>query len=213
MATPSPAILYYVHDPMCSWCWGMRPEWLKLKQSLSTNIQLVTRVGGLAPDSDKAMAESLQQDIQSTWKHIQQVIPGTDFNFNFWDINTPRRSTYPACRAVITAREMADKENQMTYAIQQAYYLNAKNPSDSNTLIEAAGSIDLDTTEFESLLHSSQIQTAFETELEQVRSIGVYSFPSLVLQLGDQLHSIQLNYNSAQNMLRDIIQLLPQQAS
>ncbi|MFT6977114.1 MAG: putative protein-disulfide isomerase, partial [Shewanella psychromarinicola] len=19
--------LYYVHDPMCSWCWGYRPTW------------------------------------------------------------------------------------------------------------------------------------------------------------------------------------------
>ncbi|MBE8572891.1 DsbA family protein, partial [Vibrio sp. OPT46] len=26
--------LYYVHDPMCSWCWGYKPTLDKLKQQL-----------------------------------------------------------------------------------------------------------------------------------------------------------------------------------
>ena len=210
MTNISNATVFYVHDPMCSWCWGFRPQWLKLKQSLPASLSLQTRVGGLAPDSDAPMPEALQRDIQSAWRRIQQVIPGTRFNFDFWTQNTPRRSTYPACRAVITAREMADRADDMTYAIQQAYYLQAKNPSDADTLIEAARGIGLDGDEFARRLASDEIRLALQNELAEVRELGVYSFPSVVLQSAGELHNIKLDYLSANNMLRDIEQTLAQ---
>ena len=134
------ARLYYVHDPMCSWCWGFRPVWLELKQTLPEELQLLSLVGGLAADCDEPMPQALRDKLQATWRRIQQVIPGTGFNFDFWRDNTPRRSTYPACRAVIAARELADKADQMTHAIQQAYYLQARNPSDQETLVDTSGS-------------------------------------------------------------------------
>ncbi len=198
------ATLYYVHDPMCSWCWGFRTQLLKLKQLLPDDIQFTSLVGGLAADSNDPMPAGLQQDIQSAWRRIQQVIPGTQFNFDFWTQNTPRRSTYPACRAVITARQLADKADQMTYGIQQAYYLNAQNPSDLKTLLDVAVSIGLDSSEFEQLMLSSKVETALNTELELVRSIHVYSYPSLVLQLDAETCPVKLDYNSAQTSLLDI---------
>ncbi len=196
--------LFYVHDPMCSWCWGFRPVWQKLQQALPDSVQLISYVGGLAADSDEPMAEALQRDIQGAWRRIEQVIPGTRFNFDFWAQQTPRRSTYPACRSVITAREMADRADQMTHAIQQAYYLQAKNPSDLDTLVEAAASIGLDTDHFRRQIQSSEIEQALQAELATVRELGVYSFPSLVLQSGEALHNIQLDYNHANSMLAEI---------
>jgi putative protein-disulfide isomerase len=54
----------------------------------------------------------------------------------------PRRSTYAACRAVIAARRQnPGYEEKMILAIQQAYYLEARNPADSHTLIELASEI------------------------------------------------------------------------
>ncbi len=207
MTNSTSSTLHYVHDPMCSWCWGFREQWLKLKQMLPDDIQIVSRVGGLAVDCDEPMPDALQHDIQSAWKHIQQVIPGTQFNFDFWTLNTARRSTYPACRAVLAATHLARKGDQMTTGIQQAYYLNAKNPSDFNTLTDIADSIGLDTHEFEKLMLSDQINDMLHNELAQVRAIDVHSFPSLVLQTGLHHHSVQLDYNSAQNMLTEIITL------
>jgi len=211
MKNKSPAILYYVHDPMCSWCWGFRTEWLKLKQLLPENIQIVSKVGGLATDSDEPMPEALQQDIQSAWKHIQQAIPGTQFNFDFWTDNTPRRSTYPACRAVLAAEQLADQGEQMTFGIQQAYYLNAQNPSDLDTLTDVATSIGLEADAFKNIMLSDGIKNALHDELAQVRSIDVYSFPSLVIEIDSRHHPVQLDYNSAQNMLAEITALLSNQ--
>ena len=92
----------------------------------------------------------------------------------------------------------------MTYGIQQAYYLNAQNPSDLKTLLDVAVSIGLDSSEFEQLMLSSKVETALNTELELVRSIHVYSYPSLVLQLDAETCPVKLDYNSAQTSLLDI---------
>jgi putative protein-disulfide isomerase len=54
------------------------------------------------------------------------------------------RSTYPACRAVIAAKNQADKfELPMINIIQKAYYLQEKNPSKDETLIKLSISIGL----------------------------------------------------------------------
>ena len=71
------------------------------------------------------------------------------FNYDFWKKCRPRRSTYPACRAVIAARKQKNKfDMEMTLSIQKAYYLHARNPSDYETLIELAEEIGADKNKF-----------------------------------------------------------------
>ena len=86
------------------------------------------------------MAPQMREYLQQTWRRIQQRIPGSQFNFDFWTSCEPRRSTWPACRAVIAAREQgAENDERMTRAIQEAYYLRARNPSDEAVLVTLAG--------------------------------------------------------------------------
>ena len=113
------AILYYVYDPMCSWCWGYAPTWQQLKDELTQHIQIVYGVGGLAEDSSAIMPDEMQVFLQRTWQKISQQL-GTQFNYDFWQRCQPRRSTFPACRAVLVARA-SGKELEMLAAIQQAY--------------------------------------------------------------------------------------------
>jgi len=200
--------LYYVHDPMCSWCWAFRPTLTKLLAALPAHIKVQYLVGGLAPDSDEPMDEATQAMIQKHWRTIEKKVPSTKFNFDFWTNNTPRRSTYPACRAVLTAQAQgANKENKedaMILAIQQAYYLHAKNPSDDDTLIHCAKSIGLDTAQFQQDLHAKYTQQQLQHDIQQAQSMGVYSFPSLVLEENGQFKSIAIDYSNAFNVLKQL---------
>ena len=148
----SPVVLYYVHDPMCSWCWGFRPAWDALKQALPSNIEVVNVTGGLAKDSDVAMSLQLQEAIQGWWKDIESQL-GTEFNHDFWVLNTPRRSTFMSCRATIAASYQG-AEDGMVDAIQRAYYLRALNPSDIAVLAQLAAELSLDAVRFEADLLS-----------------------------------------------------------
>ena len=83
--------LFYVYDPMCSWCWGYAPTWQRLKSELASHVEVVYALGGLAPDSDDAMPQAMQKFLQQTWQKISQQL-GTEFNFDFWQQCQPRFS-------------------------------------------------------------------------------------------------------------------------
>ena len=155
------------------------------------------------------MAPELQQQLQKTWHHIQQQIPGTQFNFDFWSQCTPRRSTYPACRAVIATRfQNPALETSMILAIQHAYYLQAKNPSNTSTLIELATELGLDRPRFIADLNSAHTCSSLMSEIEQCRSMQLTSFPSLALKTNEKIWHIPVNYLSPNTMLNRIIDLV-----
>ncbi len=195
-------VLYYIHDPMCSWCWAFRPVWDEVQRRLPEAVSVTYLLGGLAPDSDVPMPESTQQEIQRHWKTIQQRVPGTRFNFDFWRVCTPRRSTYPACRAVIAAR----KQNPaaMICSIQDAYYLQARNPSDDDVLVDLAEYLGLDAEQFRRDLNTPETQQQLADEIHLSQSIGVQGFPSLILKKKKSLRAIQIDYNDAEMILQQI---------
>ncbi|MCG9647906.1 DsbA family protein [Vibrio brasiliensis] len=198
--------LYYVFDPMCSWCWGYKPVWQKITQALQDKIDIQYVVGGLAPDSDQPMPEEMQQQIASYWKKIEDFL-GTEFNYDFWSQNTPRRSTYPSCRAVMAARKQG-AEQSMLAAIQNAYYLQARNPSDNDVLIDLANDIGLDVARFEADLLSEDLNLQFMQELEFARSIGGNSFPSLFVATEQGVVELQVDYQSAETTIDQVEQIL-----
>lgn len=195
-------ILFYVYDPMCSWCWGYKNTWDKLEQALEPYVDIEYKVGGLARDSDMAMPISMQEFLQSTWEKISAQL-GTEFNHDFWKNCTPRRSTYPACRAVIIAREY-ELEKQMLEAIQNAYYLQAQNPSDNEVLVELAQSIEIDKVEFTKKLTSEKINNSLNEEINLIQTMPIQGFPSLVLGCKGQYYPIKINYIDFRETLEEI---------
>ena len=196
--------LFYIHDPMCSWCWGYRPTWQQLKNQLPREITVEYILGGLAPDSDDPMPQNLQNTIQGYWQRIHAEL-GTEFNFDFWTQCQPRRSTYPACRAVIAAK-MQDQEMAMIEAIQRAYYLRAMNPSDVSTLIKLAEEIGLNELKFSKDIASSETERELQRQIQFVQNSPCRGFPGLILNLNGQLISIEVDYLNAQNTLDKIAQ-------
>jgi len=200
--------LYYLHDPMCSWCYAFAPVWRQLKAALPPEIMVVRLLGGLAPDSDEPMPEAMRIRLQQTWHRIERSVPGTTFNHDFWQQCRPRRATYPACRAVIAARAQGTQYDEaMTAAIQRAYYREARNPSDNDTLIDLAMALGLDVAAFTAALNSAEVESELQREIARTRQLGVDSFPSLVLAVGDSRWPIAIDYRDSEPM-RDTIDFL-----
>jgi len=173
-------LLYLVVDPMCSWCWGFRSAWQSFVREIPSSVTIKFLMGGLAPDSDEPMDTNTKTYIQSAWRSVADR-SGATFNHQFWAVCQPRRSTYPACRAVITAGLQLNGSRERYYeALQRAYFLDARNPSDYETLIALAKETGLDPVQFQEDLDSSVVQQTFREELIQVRSLGVSGFPTVI---------------------------------
>ena len=197
-------ILWYVHDPMCSWCWGFKNTWKEVKDNLPNSVMVKNLVGGLAPDSDFPMPENTKQYLQSAWQKVAQTT-GATLNFEFWQKNIPRRSTYPACRAVIASSKQ-NAEEAMIEAIQHAYYLEAKNPSDLETLIACAEQIGLDLEKFQSDIANTDEE--FHEQMQKVQQLGTKGFPSLALETPNKLVHISINYTNPELILNQITKSL-----
>ena len=191
---------------MCSWCWAFKPTWDKVKEKLLDQIKVSYLLGGLAPDSSEPMPIETREYVKGNWKRIQEMIPDTRFNYDFWTSCEPKRSTYPACRAVICAKQQhPDFENLMIYGIQKSYYLEAQNPSNEDVLINIAKKLGLDINKFKIDLNSSQVNEILLDEIKLTKSMNINSIPSLVLQINDTLKAIDIDYLDANYIVKQII--------
>lgn len=203
------AELLYFHDPMCSWCWAFRPAFKALRAQLPADLTLRRVVGGLAPDNDQPMPEEMRTKVKGYWRTIQETVPGTRFNFAFWENCTPRRSTYNACRAVLAAAQLSSKhEDLMIEAIQQAYYLDARNPSDVDTLIDLAGKIGLDRERFSAEIASDAVEAQMREEVAFARRAPIHGFPSLIVRTESGLQPVDIDYRDAEPMRKQIDAIL-----
>ncbi|KZN39390.1 hypothetical protein N480_00745 [Pseudoalteromonas luteoviolacea S2607] len=168
----------YVMDPMCGWCFGFQPE---LEQFLShyPTAEINWVMGGLAPDTDQPMPEELKQTISAYWYEIEKKSQVT-FNHDYWQLNTPYRATYLACRAVIAAERLLENSAQnMVKAIQSAYYQQAKNPSLQETLVDCARSIEINGDEFLQALNAQETEDLLQQHLGITQQLRVSGFPAL----------------------------------
>ena len=209
----TPAELIVAHDPMCSWCWAFSRTLQSIEDALPEGIGSSLLLGGLAPDSDQPMPADMQSHLSGVWKQIEQHVPGTEFNHDFWTTCSPRRSTWPACRAMIAAlaqRPGADRE--MSRAIQQAYYLNARNPSDDETLVALAEDLGLDAERFATDLHSDETKAEHHRQRQICQQLGIQGYPSMVLVTeaadGKSAHRVALDHNSADVTLSHLNELM-----
>jgi len=201
------AALIYVSDPMCSWCWAFSPVYKAVKARYP-QLDHHLLLGGLAPDSDELMPEAQQRYIQGIWRNIEQST-GTAFNYDFWAQCQPRRSTYPACRAVMVAREQSKElAEQMLKAIQQAYYQQAQNPSDLTTLQSCARQIGMSDPYFTEQMQQLWKQKVLEEEVNFVQRLGVQGFPTLILKQEQQWLALPIDYKMPEQIYRAVDSIL-----
>ena len=190
--------LIYVHDPMCSWCWGFRETFIAFKQAYGAHFYIEKVVGGLAADSAEPMDTGLREQLEHTWRVVAQKT-GAQFNHDFWRQCTPRRSTYMSCRAVIIAGDF-DLYDAMIEAIQFGYYRHAQNPSEVTTLVQLASNLGMDSTDFENKLLSPETDERLQAQIRYARSIGGNHFPSLFVEQEERTTEIAVNYTSHQQL-------------
>ena len=186
---------------MCSWCWGFRAVRDQVRAALPDGTQVRYVMGGLAPDNAEPMDEDTRRFVQTAWKAVEETT-GASFNWEFWEACQPRRSTYPACRAVLVAESLRAGTGELIFdRIQEAYYCEARNPSDTATLVELGRELGLAGDEFERVLTSPEAQALLQADLDLRAELDVHSFPTLILDSGVERIVLTQGYADAEEVL------------
>lgn len=186
--------LLYVMDPMCSWCWGFAPVVEALAEQAAVDgvpLQIVT--GGLRRDQ-LAINAAARVRYLGYW---QAVNASTGQLFDF-ERGLPEGLVYdtePACRALVTARQLdAASAWTLLKLIQQAFYTEGADVTQASVLVQLAEQAGIPRIEFAEAFDSQAMQEATAADFTWVQDLGIAGFPTLLAERDGQLALLTNGY-------------------
>lgn len=209
MGQSQPAhVLVYVHDPMCSWCYGFGPTWEALKTRLPKDLPVVSILGGLAADSAEPMPIEMVEHLKATWERIAAIC-GVPFDLSYWNQTPPPpRTTFISCRAVIAAERIAGQGEAFGKRIQEAYYQEAQNVWDADVLTALAVQFGFREAAFVEALHAGETRQLHEEQMALAERLQVEGYPTLLFIADGEGYPIAIRHGDADAMATDILDLL-----
>jgi putative protein-disulfide isomerase len=187
-------ILWYVADPMCSWCWGFAPVIEQVQNSYRDRLKVELLLGGLRPGTKHLLPAAQRQEILGHWQAVHRAT-GQLFQFEGAMPEGFIYDTEPASRAVIVVSMLSPKAiSNFFRAVQFAFYVEQKNVTSAQVLAELAGSVGLETQQFLRAFESDAARDITQSHFHRARHLGVHGFPTLVGQQGTAYTQISGGY-------------------
>jgi len=193
--------LIFVVDPMCSWCWGFAPIIEELRRTLDDEYTFSLLLGGLRTKGEMPWNETSKEYLRGHWKQVSQRT-GQAFSDSLFEKEYFDYDTYPACKAVITVRELFGMQSAFVYlhTIQEAFYTRAEDITDEEILIDLLSSVTSNFRLFRTFFESDRAQLLMEHDFAKARSMGANAFPSVVV-IDEEGHMVcQKGYRSLLEM-------------
>ena len=177
MPIPSTQLIFVI-DPMCSWCWGFHPVIEKLRKDYSQQYTFSLVVGGLRTSGQMQWNEQSKTYLKQNWDAIQQTT-GQTFNPTLLNLAHFDYNTYPACKAIVTVRELWGESVAFEYltAIQSAFYTQSVDITSVDVLCSY---IPQDKEAFISFYQNDRAELLMQHDFSKARSMGANAFPSTV---------------------------------
>ncbi len=197
------ATLIYVGDPMCSWCYGFSPELAKVVDALKEKVNFELVCGGLRPYNTQTMAE-LKSFLTKHWEDVGER-SGQSFCFDILDSTSITYDTEPPSRATIVVRTLApEKEFSFYKQCHSLFYQENKNMHLAESYRGLLGSLGLSFDAFNAHFDSEEMKAKTKDDFLRARSLGVQSFPTMLLQHQHGTQQVAAGYAKAESILSRI---------
>ena len=171
--------LLYFTDPICSSCWGIEPQLRKLKQEYGQYFDIEYRMGGLLKSwseyggTDVNGPQSVAQHWEEASAYYQMPIDGDVWN------EDPLHSSYPPAIAFKAAQlQDSHKADHFLRRIKEMIFIEKKNITKPEYLVQAARDAGLDAGQFE-YDYEHKSEQLFKEDLSMTRAWGVRGFPTI----------------------------------
>lgn len=191
--------LIYIADPMCSWCYGFRPELSALLGRLG-DAELILIMGGLRAGNTQLMDDKLKATLRTHWQHVQEA-SGLPFSEAAMAHEGFIYDTEPACRAVVAVRESPPhRALDYFHAVQKAFYAEGRDVTQAAVLADVAVAQGLAREDFLAAWESTAISDTTRQDFSVTQRWGISGFPTLLMEHGGQLHAVTTGYARADDL-------------
>ncbi len=192
--------IIYVGDPMCSWCWGIAPELDELHRR-HPDLGFRVVVGGLRPGPG---AEPMTDAMASTLAHHWHQVAGRtgqSFDHRLLERRDWTYDTEPACKAVVTIRELEPGLAwPLFHRLQRAFYADGILLEDVGVLSGLVEELGGDSAAFAAAFATEAATKATWGDFSLARSWGVTGFPTVIAREGNRGSVIAAGYATADDM-------------
>lgn len=188
------AEIIYIGDPMCSWCWGIVPELQKLREKYADELGFSLILGGLRPGATHPMDEKMERYIGHHWDQVEAA-SGQPFKCDILKSRTFVYDTEPPSRAVVIVRDLAPEEEfDFFKSVQEAFYVKNRDTNEIETYLGLCDEYGIDREAFAQAWFSEEIQELTREDFQLAARMGVRSFPTTLLRIGQEIHLVALGY-------------------
>lgn len=204
--------LHYFQDTLCGWCYGFGPTIARISDEWSDHVDLVVYAGGMIT-ADNARAISEMADFIREARQRVEETTGVSFGDAFLHGLLTRQDiildSEPPARALETMRALSP-QNVLAFShrLQRALYADGMDLSSETTYRKLASEASLDEDQFISTMNSTEIHEAVADEFDYVVSLGIGGFPTLLLEIEDNVHVVAHGYapfDHIDTMLRSVL--------
>ena len=181
--------LFYIGDPMCSWCYGMSDILKDTQEYCAKNgIKFQTIVAGLRASGQVLWDKRFKGFLKHEWTNISNKT-GKKFSFEILDLlNFDNNS-----KIVL---EFFSK-------IQEKFYANSQDTKKLDFYKLICEDLSLDFEEFSKLFEDKSLDKKLQNEFIFGRNLSS-SFPSLILVNKKQKVNISIGYSSLEDVISRI---------
>jgi len=190
--------LHYFQDTLCGWCYGFGPTIMRIADEWSEHLDVVVYSGGMITgDNTRALSE-MADFIREARLRVEETT-GVTFGDGFLHGLLTRQDivldSEPPARALETMRAFRPKNMiAFSHRLQSALYADGMDMNSESTYLKLAIEAELDPDQFVHMMNSSEIHDAVADEFEYVSSLGIGGFPTVLLEIEDNVHMLAHGY-------------------
>ncbi len=189
-------ILWYIADPMCSWCWGFMPVIEAIRHEYGGRVKVELLLGGLRPGTKDPMQSTQREEIRHHWRAVQRMT-GQPFTFEGAMPEGFVYDTEPASRGVVAVSIINPKVIFPFFkAVQFAFYVEQQDVTSAVVLAQLATSVGVDAQRFLEVFESDTAKRRTVDHFNKARRWGVHGFPAVVMQNAAGYSPLTTGYHS-----------------
>lgn len=184
------AILHYVYDPLCGWCYGAEPL---VRAARESGWSIVLHGGGLW-DMPTSPSDEIRRYVRENDGRIATLTGQTFGEAYLFDLLLDPEAVFwsrPTIAAVLAAEKLkAAAGLEMIYRIQTAHYVEGRHVVHEDELTFLAAGLEIDEEAFVTALRSVRIDQHLTETREFMNRLGLRGYPSFVVERGSNTSKV-----------------------
>lgn len=192
-----------VTDPMCSWCFGMTPEFERLRAESGSRFAFDFLLAGINTTTTQPIGDYGRRRIRSLWREVTTVtgrrfgaeLPASPFVYN----------SSRACVAVhAMRRHRGQPPFDFLHALQERFFQQGDDVAQSKSLVAVATSFGMPAAAMEAALDDPELHRAAREEFTSACAYGTHALPNVLIDAGDGLRLLAGGYVDAPTLRAQI---------